>query len=103
VRLELGKVKIENISFSQKTYIKNKTLYINKEELSSYLKEDKNIQKVEIELARPGESVRIIPIKDVVEPRVKITGGGQVFPGYLGGVETIGEGITHILDGGTCS
>ena len=29
---------------------------------------------------RPGESVRITPVKDVIEPRVKVEGRGGVFP-----------------------
>ena len=45
--------------------------------------------------------MRIIPVKDVVEPRVKIAGGGDLYPGYVGGVKTVGEGVTHILDGCT--
>ena len=47
----------------------------------------------------PGESVRIIPVKDVVEPRWKIEGKGQVFPGMLSDVETVGEGKTLVLSG----
>ena len=99
MRLELGRVKIENVAFSGNTCVKAKTLYINKEELSEYLKEDKNIKEAEIELARPGESVRIIPIIDIVEPRVKIAAGLDVFPGILGGMKGAGEGKTHVLDG----
>ena len=31
----------------------------------------------------PGEKVRITGIRDMVEPRTKVSGGGQVFPGVL--------------------
>ena len=51
-------------------------------------------KKLDVDLAMPGESVRIIPVKDVVEPRWKIEGKGQVFPGMLSDVETIGKGKT---------
>ena len=49
---------------------------------------------------RPGESVRIIPIKDVIQPRYKQSGTGQIFPGYVGSVETVGNGETNVLE--TC-
>jgi len=99
MKLEFGKIKIENIEFSENTSIKNRTLFINNEELCKCLKEDKNISEVEVKLARPGESVRIIPIIHIVEPRVKISGESNIFSGILGGVNTVGEGITNVLDG----
>jgi glycine reductase len=52
-----------------------------------------------VELARPGESVRIIPVKDVIEPRVKVSGNGGVFPGFVSKVDMVGDGVTHVLDG----
>ena len=102
MRLELGKTRVDNVEFSKNTTLIDRTLFINKEELTNVLLEkDRNIKQIDIELARPGESVRIIPVKDVVEPRVKIAGGGDLYPGYVGGVKTVGEGVTHILDGCT--
>jgi glycine reductase len=47
----------------------------------------------------PGESTRIIPVKDVIEPRWKIDGKGQVFPGLISDVETVGSGKTLVLSG----
>ncbi len=38
---------------------------------------DEHIKSIDIELARPGESVRITPVKDVIEPRVKVEGNGE--------------------------
>lgn len=90
MQLEIGKFKITDVQFSDKTSIKNGVLYINKKELGDYLKEDSNIADVDFDLARPGESVRIIPIKDIVQPMYKVKGDGQVFPGFIGGFETVG-------------
>ena len=101
MQLEVGKIHIRDLAFSDRTYIEDGVLYVNKKELQDYLKEDKNIKDVDIEFARPGESVRIIPIKDIVQPRYKVEGRGQVFPGFVGDVETVGEGKTHILEGCT--
>ena len=37
----------------------------------------KELKMLKIDVARPGEKVRIIPVKDVIEPRVKIEGRGK--------------------------
>lgn len=47
----------------------------------------------------PGESVRVLPCKDAVEPRCKLEGPGEVFPGWIGDVETVGQGKTLVLSG----
>lgn len=99
MRLELGRIKIKDVQFGEKTAVKQGTLYINRDELICLLMEDGRLAKVEIELARPGESIRIIPVKDVIEPRVKVKGSGSIFPGMVGKVDTVGEGRTHVLDG----
>lgn len=75
------------------------TLTVNREELAEFLLKDDRLKKIDVELARPGESVRLIPAKDVVEPRCKLNGGGRVFPGINGGVETVGDGATLALKG----
>ncbi|MEI3220419.1 MAG: glycine/sarcosine/betaine reductase component B subunit [Lachnoclostridium sp.] len=40
------------------------------------------MKSVSFDIARPGESVRIMPVKDVIEPRVKVSGEGGYVPGY---------------------
>jgi glycine reductase len=60
---------------------------------------DTNIKDVDFEIARPGESVRIVPIKDIVQPIYKVSGPGQVFPGWISDVDSVGEGVTHLLEG----
>src|SRR3989338_3759097 len=61
--------------------------------------EDKRIQDASVAVAAPGEKVRITGIRDVVEPRVKVQGRGQVFPGIMGPVVPVGDGRTHRLSG----
>lgn len=43
--------------------------------------------------------MRLIPVKDVVEPRAKLGGSGGAFPGLTGPVETVGSGSTRVLRG----
>lgn len=99
MRLELGKIFIKDVQFGAATQVMNGILTINKEEMISKLVGDPRIASIEIDLAKPGEEVRIIPVKDVIEPRVKVEGKGGVFPGWISKVETVGTGRTHVLKG----
>lgn len=99
MHLELGHILIEDVQFGEQTTIKDGVLYVNKEELINLIKEDEHLLKVDVEIARPGESIRITPVKDVIEPRVKVEGSGGIFPGTLSKVETVGSGKTNVLKG----
>ncbi len=99
MRLELGKVFIKDVQFGSETKVENGVLYVNKEELIALIREDENLKEVDIEIARPGESVRITPVKDVIEPRVKVEGPGGIFPGMISKVDTVGTGKTIALKG----
>ena len=99
MRLELGKIYIKDVQFAPETKVENGILHINKEELLNEIGGDERISSIEIELARPGEEVRIIPVKDVIEPRVKVEGKGGIFPGFISKVDTVGSGRTHVLKG----
>jgi len=99
VNLELGKIQIDDISFAEKTEIKDNVLYINKEELLDNIDGEDDVKSIEIDLVKPGDSVRIIPVKDVIEPRVKVEGPGGVFPGFISSEEIVGSGRTIALKG----
>ncbi|NLV88268.1 MAG: beta-aspartyl-peptidase [Tissierellia bacterium] len=101
MRLELGHVLIKDVQFGSETKIENGVLYVNKEELIKLISEDEHLASVDVDIARPGESVRITPVKDVVEPRVKVEGPGGVFPGILSKVDVVGSGKTNVLKGCT--
>lgn len=98
MKLTLEFVNIQDIQFGEVTQVKNHLLEINKEELIQYL-QDERFKSIDIELARPGESIRIIPVKDVIEPRIKCDEEGNAFPGFLGDCEGTGEGVTKVLKG----
>lgn len=99
MRLEIGNIFIKDVQFGAETKVENGTLYVNKEELIAEISGDENLAKIDVDLAKPGESVRIAPVKDVIEPRVKVEGPGGLFPGVLSKVETVGSGRTHVLKG----
>jgi len=99
MQLELGIIKIKDVQFGAATKIENNVLYIDKESLLKALAGDERISGLAVDLVKPGESARIIPVKDVIEPRVKVSGPGNVFPGMLGKVDIVGSGRTHVLQG----
>lgn len=99
MRLEMGHIYIKDIQFSEKSKIEDGTLYVSKEDLKEVAIEDEKLKSVSFDIARPGESVRITPVKDVIEPRVKVSGNGGVFPGVISKVDTVGSGRTYALKG----
>lgn len=99
MKLELGKVHIGDVQFGDVTKIQSGVLYVNAEELKEVVLKDDRLIDCRIELARPGESVRITPVKDVIEPRLKMEGPGIIFPGVMGKVTQVGEGLTYCMDG----
>jgi glycine reductase len=99
MRLEIGEILIKDVQFGDATKVSDGVLYVNKTELAEIAGKDDRIKSVEVFLARPGESVRIIPVKDVIEPRVKVDGPGGIFPGFMTGVDQVGSGRTNVLKG----
>jgi glycine reductase len=99
MKLELGKVMIDEVKFGSETKIESGVLTVNKDELVATINKDSRIESLDIELASPGDEVRIIPVKDVIEPRVKVDGSGGIFPGFIGDEEMVGEGKTYVLKG----
>lgn len=99
MKLDLEKLSVRDIRWGESTGYENGVLTVCAEELKELLLRDPDLRDVTLEIARPGESVRIIPVKDVIQPRCKIEGAGEVFPGFVGDVETVGEGRTRVLEG----
>ena len=99
MRLEIGNIFIDDVQFASETKVCEKVLYINKQEMLKELSSDERLKSIDIDIARPGEMVRIMPVKDVIEPRVKVKGPGGIFPGFIGKVDTVGSGRTNVLKG----
>ena len=99
MKLEMGYIHISDIEFSSESKIENGKLYVSTDALKALVLEDEKLKDVSFDIARPGESVRITPVKDVIEPRVKVEGKGGVFPGIISKVDTVGSGKTYALKG----
>lgn len=99
MKLELGIVPIHGIQFGNESKVEDGIITVNADELIALLKEDENLKSVTLDIVKPGDSARIMPVKDVIEPRVKVSGGGDVFPGIISKVATVGSGRTNVLRG----
>ncbi len=99
MRLELANFPVTQMRLGNEFRYHSGTLEVDQEELISLARQDQRIKDAKLAVAEPGEKVRITGIRDIVEPRVKVQGSGEVFPGVLGRVILVGQGRTHCLSG----
>lgn len=99
MKLQMGYFNITDIVFGKHSGLTEGVLTVEKKKVREIVLEDEKIKKVTVDIAKPGESVRITPVKDVIEPRTKVEGPGGIFPGVIAGVETVGSGKTYALKG----
>ena len=103
LKLELGFIEIKDVVLGEKSGLKDGVVTVNAEDLRAFVYADDDVKScvksVSFDIAHPGESVRITPVKDVIEPRVKVEGPGGEFPGVIAKVDTVGSGRTHVLRG----
>ncbi len=99
MKLILDYFDIQNIAFSDTTCLERKTLFICRKDIEDLIMRDSQISRVSVDIANPGDSCRILPVKDALQPRTKLDGRS----GYFGsqGVEPdrMGTSKTLVLDG----
>lgn len=98
MKLELGNFQVKEIEFGEETAFKNGTLTVNKEEALEVVFKDKHITEADLKIVRPGDMVRLVPVKEAIEPRYRVS-GEAVFPGVTGKITQAGEGRTLCLKG----
>ena len=100
MRLEMGSFPVRRIEFGRATRYADGLLEVDRDAALAAVRRDPRIVEASLEIARPGESVRIWPVRDVIEPRVKVEGPGVCYPGTCGrDIATVGTGRTHRLAG----
>ena len=96
MRLEIGNFHVKSIRFGSQTAFENGVLTVNKEEAIDVINPDKKLKNIDLYVVRPGDNVRMLPVKDAVEPRAR-PDGRPVFPGYTGPFSPSGDGVVHAL------
>jgi len=91
---------IKDVQFGERSEVRDSTLFVSLCELEGLILEDRFIKGVSVKIARPGESKRIVPIKDILEPRAKLDPEQDIFPGVISDPNFApGYGSTVVLDG----
>ena len=98
-RLEVGTFRVRRLAFGCRTTFDNGTLFIDKQEMLARIAESGAIADIDVHLAHPGESCRIVHVLDAVAPMVKVGGSATVYPGFIGDTPVAGSGRTHLLSG----
>ncbi len=96
MKLEIGNFHVKDIVFGDKTGYKEGILTLNKDEALQFVREDEHITDADLHIVRPGDMVRLCPVKEAIEPRIKLN-GTSLFPGYTGELALAGDGKTHAL------
>ncbi|TMA86750.1 MAG: beta-aspartyl-peptidase, partial [Deltaproteobacteria bacterium] len=99
MKLEIAEFPVSKIRLGHRFSYENQILDVEEGALIDLVQEDPRITDATLAVAIPGEKTRVTGIRDIVEPRHKVSGNGQVFPGVLGAVENVGDGRTHRLSG----
>ena len=98
MKLQIGNFNVRDIQFGEKTAFENGVLTIEKDDVLNFIKKDNRITEADLYIVNPGDMVRLCPVKEAIEPRIKVN-GDPLFPGYIGDVVPCGDGITHALKG----
>jgi len=96
MKLEIGNFHVMDIVFGDETSYKKGVLTINKKEALEFVLEDEHITEADLLIVKPGDNVRLVPVKEAIECRVKVN-GSTLFPGVTGDVVPAGNGRTHAL------
>ena len=103
MRLELASFPVTGLVFADgrgDPGYRDGVLTVDRAALLVKLRADARIADVDVDIARPGEAVRILSIHDLIEPRLKVEGPGDVFPGVAKRpLVAVGQGRTHCLAG----
>jgi glycine reductase len=91
MHLELADFPVSQLRLAQSFRYDAGMLTVAPDELADLVRRDHRIEDISFAVVHPGDRVRITGIRDFVEPRVKVSGPGQVFPGDADSCGTCGR------------
>ena len=96
MELALGTFPVDHVALGSPPGWAGGRLVIDPARVRSLVRDDPRIREVAVDVVAPGEPARIIHVRDIIEPRIKVEGPGHTYPGICGHpVETVGAGVTH--------
>ncbi|EHI55717.1 betaine reductase complex component B subunit alpha [Johnsonella ignava ATCC 51276] len=96
MKLEIGNFYVKDIVFGSALSYDKGLLTINKDEALDFIRQDERITEAQLYIAKPGDKIRLCPVKEAIEPRIRLNGKGS-FPGYTSNLDKAGEGISYAL------
>jgi glycine reductase complex component B subunit alpha and beta len=97
MRLERHVHDVAEVAFGSRTALSNGRLTLDGDHLARLVLVDDRLTACTIELAKPGESARVVHICDTVEPHWRTD--GPTFPGWGSEIRSVGDGEAHRLAG----
>jgi glycine reductase complex component B subunit alpha and beta len=94
MELELFDYLIDELRWGERTALTGKSFSVHAPDLQELLKDFSHGIHVDYEIARPGESKRIVHVLDTVLPIAKLSGHATTFPGFDGPAQLVGTGNT---------
>jgi sarcosine reductase len=94
MELELLDYSIDELRWGERTALTGKSLSVYAPDLRELLKDLSHDIHVDYEIARPGESKRIVHVLDTVLPIAKLSGHATTFPGFDSPAQLVGTGKT---------
>jgi glycine reductase len=97
MRLELLDYRLEDIQWGERTLLSGGTLFLHAADIQNEIKDLARNVGVRLELARPGESKRLVHVLDTFHPLEKIASAAHAFPGIDQPAALVGTGRTARL------
>jgi glycine reductase complex component B subunit alpha and beta len=94
MELALLDYSIDELEWGPRSTMTGRSLTISQAEIQDLLGDLCHGIRVDCELARPGESTRIVHVLDTVLPIAKLFSPGSAFPGFLDSTKLVGTGKT---------
>jgi glycine reductase len=94
MELTLLDYSIDALEWGPRSALTGRSLTISQADIRDLLGDLSHGIAVEFELARPGESKRIVHVLDTVLPIAKFAGSGTAFPGFNDAAKLVGTGKT---------
>jgi glycine reductase len=100
VELLLGTFSVDAVGFGTPAGWDAGRLVVDPGRVRELVLDDPRIRSLVVDLVEPGEATRIVQVRDIVEPRIKVQGRGHVYPGVAGHpTDTVGGGETRRYSG----
>ena len=99
MKLEIGNFVVKDVAFGAKTGFADGIFTVNKEEALAEVMKDEHITEAELHIVKPGDEVRLVPVKDALEIRCRVSGAPGNHPGVTSDLCSAATGRVHSLTG----